>query len=358
MQPDFNKRTIDTLAKRAAYRCSNPECRILTVGPNSEVDKSTTIGEAAHIFGARGNSKRYNSEMTDAARAEITNAIWLCRNCHKLIDTDDQKYTDEVLFEWRELHEQYTQSELGSTTDKIQYEKQISKLSLFHDYPPIIRRIVIDKPDGWEWRLAAELMRYFNQPLFRQLEDIRDGLYIKNQYYIEDGEVIKWVQTQLAEASNLVSPLVVLLDRLTKSFGPPGEPGNEDEIHHITCLIRDHLKEIIQYEEKIHFVIVPNNYERLVNLLKNLIGSQVTKLTEIPETLDEIVSLIGEEPGGTKDDPYIVEKIIVFDLPEDWSKQFNRELKRVQGSNPNGCLIALIVMIVILILTPALCLLL
>ena len=180
MIPDFSKNTIETLAKRAAYKCSNPDCRVNTVGPNSNPKKSTKIGEAAHILGARENSKRYNPNMTDAARAEITNAIWLCSNCHKLIDTDDQKYTSEVLFIWRELHEQYTQFELGNATNKIQYEKQVSKLSLFQDYPPIIRRIVIDKPDGWEWRLAAELMRYFNQPLFRQLEDIRDGLYIKN----------------------------------------------------------------------------------------------------------------------------------------------------------------------------------
>lgn len=354
MQSDFSKRTIDTLAKRAAYRCSNPDCRVLTVGPNSEVNKSTIIGEAAHIFGARPNAKRYNPKMTDAARAEITNAIWLCRNCHKLIDTDDQKYTSEVLFEWRERHEQYTQSELGNATDRIQYEKQISKLSLFLDYPPIIRRIVIDKPEGWEWRLSAELMRYFNQPLFRQLEDIRDGLYIKNQRYIDDEEVIKWVQMQLAESSNLVNPLVVLLDRLTKSFGPPGKPGNEEEIHHITCLIRDHLKEIIRHEEKIHFVIVPDKYKKLVNLLKNLIGSQVTKLAEIPESLNETVSLIGKDHGGTEDDPYIVKKTITFDVPKGWSKQFNRELRRVQGASPNGCLAIFIVVIIIWILATVL----
>lgn len=98
MKPDFNKKTIDTLAKRAAYKCSNPDCRVVTVGPNSDTTKSTVIGEAAHIFGARPNSKRYCTRMTDAARAEITNAIWLCRNCHKLIDMDENLYTSEVLF--------------------------------------------------------------------------------------------------------------------------------------------------------------------------------------------------------------------------------------------------------------------
>ncbi|QSW88265.1 MULTISPECIES: hypothetical protein [Flavobacterium] len=45
MNPDFNKTTIDTLAKRAGYKCSNPDCRVNTIGPNSDPEKSTKIGE-------------------------------------------------------------------------------------------------------------------------------------------------------------------------------------------------------------------------------------------------------------------------------------------------------------------------
>ncbi len=41
MRPDFSKATIDTLAKRAAFKCSNPDCRIATVGPNDNINKST-----------------------------------------------------------------------------------------------------------------------------------------------------------------------------------------------------------------------------------------------------------------------------------------------------------------------------
>ena len=173
--PDFNKKTVETLAKRARYLCSNPDCRVSTVGPNSDPEKATVIGEAAHIFGARPNAKRFVNDMGDPARASITNGIWLCRNCHKCIDTDGEKYSSEILFLWREEHEKYVQADLGNKTDKIRYEQQNSSLSLFKDYPPLIRRIVIDKPDGWEWRLTAELMRYLNKPHFRKLKDLRDG---------------------------------------------------------------------------------------------------------------------------------------------------------------------------------------
>jgi len=59
MFPDFTKKTIDILTKRAAFICSNPDCRTSTVGPNTDPKKATVIGEAAHILGARPGSKPF-----------------------------------------------------------------------------------------------------------------------------------------------------------------------------------------------------------------------------------------------------------------------------------------------------------
>ena len=88
MAPDFSSKTRDRLAKRAHFICSNPDCGDQTVGPNEQDDKVTLIGEAAHISGARETSARFDANSDDFKRAEITNGIWLCRNCHKLIDDD------------------------------------------------------------------------------------------------------------------------------------------------------------------------------------------------------------------------------------------------------------------------------
>lgn len=112
--PDFSKQTVDTLARRASYRCSNPKCNVLTSGPNSESSKATVIGEAAHIKGARPDAKRYDSTMSDSARASIENGIWLCCNCHGLIDRDEARYTVDILHSWRKAHEHRIQSELGN----------------------------------------------------------------------------------------------------------------------------------------------------------------------------------------------------------------------------------------------------
>ena len=49
---DFPKTVIEILAKRAAQRCSNPQCNLLTSGPHSSSDKAVVIGVAAHITAA------------------------------------------------------------------------------------------------------------------------------------------------------------------------------------------------------------------------------------------------------------------------------------------------------------------
>jgi len=354
MDPDFSKNTNDTLAKRAAYKCSNPDCRINTIGPSSDPTKSINIAEAAHIYGARAGSKRFNSKMNDSSRGEITNGIWLCRNCHKLIDTDEQTFTANVLFSWREKHEEFVSSTLGNNIERVVYEQSISILKDFGDYSPVIKRIIIDKPDGWEYRLTAELMRFLNEPVFRRLNDLKEGLYLRTIENIDSDKAFNWIQERLSELTRFVKPASGLLDQLTKSWGKPGEPGDEKEIYHVTKLIKEYLEHIVSFEERMHFVNVPQQYQKAVYLLTNLIGSQIEKLSTIPADLDEIVLLSKQLREENK--PFTtIKKEIIFELPEYWEKEFNKEMNKLvigptdSRGGSSGCLATLILIISIII---------
>lgn len=118
---DFSPNTIDTMAKRVTYICSNPECGKITVGPNSDKNKATNIGVAAHIKAAAPGGKRYDLGMTSDERSDISNGIWLCQSCSKLIDTDENVYTVELLLEWKKLAEK--RSEKGiSSEGKVEFD--------------------------------------------------------------------------------------------------------------------------------------------------------------------------------------------------------------------------------------------
>jgi WD40 repeat protein len=103
---DFPQAVINSLAKRAGHRCSNPACNCSTIGPQpSSAVGAINIGVAAHIAAASPGGKRYRVEMSSHERRAITNGIWLCQDCAKLIDSDEATYSCEVLRGWKELAE-------------------------------------------------------------------------------------------------------------------------------------------------------------------------------------------------------------------------------------------------------------
>lgn len=88
---DFSAKTKELLANRVGMKCSNPGCRKLTCCANTNPDKVTNIGVAAHICAAAKGGPRYDASMTPEERKSPENGIWLCQSCSKLIDTDTSR---------------------------------------------------------------------------------------------------------------------------------------------------------------------------------------------------------------------------------------------------------------------------
>lgn len=126
---DFTPRTKDILAKRVQYKCSI--CGKDTVGPNSEPEKITNIGEAAHITAAAKNGPRYDESLSEKQRESIDNAIWLCRSCHKIVDADPQKYTIDYLRECKKRTEEKAQNNLLPNIEYTIFRKKIFFCGIF-----------------------------------------------------------------------------------------------------------------------------------------------------------------------------------------------------------------------------------
>ncbi|WP_370215293.1 hypothetical protein [Idiomarina sp.] len=331
MTPDFSKNTINILAKRAGYLCSNPDCRISTVGPNEDPTKAIVIGEAAHIYGARPSAKRFSSKMTDVARAEITNAIWLCRNCHKTIDADELKYTVDILFRWRELHENYVAESLGTTTEKIIKSELNEKLLPFARYSDLVKRIVSDQPPAWEWRLGAELIKELTHDGLKRLKQLDKGLYAKPVEFISLDYVHSWASLKNAELINIAHALNGVLSELTASFGEAGVKGELTAIHDSCLLIQSLVENAIEFEESVKFVSTPFEAEKLIELYRGLVTPNIIKLAEIPDSLNEVVAMALDEERN-KRQTITITKTLVFDLPKNWQKNVVKELRRIDRS--------------------------
>lgn len=104
---DFSPTTKHTLAGRAGYACSNPDCRRPTAGAALGDDaKVVRVGVAAHIKGAAPGGPRYDPLQTAEERRHASNGIWLCSAHAKQIDDDHAHFTVDKLKTWKQQAEE------------------------------------------------------------------------------------------------------------------------------------------------------------------------------------------------------------------------------------------------------------
>lgn len=104
---DFSPTTKRTLAGRAGYACSNPDCGRPTAGAALGDDaKVVSVGVAAHIKGAAPGGPRYDPLQTAEERRHASNGIWLCSAHAKQIDDDHAHFTVDKLKTWKQQAEE------------------------------------------------------------------------------------------------------------------------------------------------------------------------------------------------------------------------------------------------------------
>jgi len=110
---DFPAHVKQALQNRVASRCSNPQCRAATAGPQVDNSKALNVGVAAHITAASEGGPRYDPSLTPEQRSCAENGIWLCQNCAKLVDNDPTRYTVDLLRSWKTVADDLALEEIG-----------------------------------------------------------------------------------------------------------------------------------------------------------------------------------------------------------------------------------------------------
>lgn len=120
MAIEIKESTAKKLFALSRNHCARPECNVKLV-----LENDVNLGEMCHIEGEKPNSARYNTEMDDEQRRDISNLIIMCNNCHTIIDNDIETYTVQKLKEIKKNHES-KEGELFELTDE-QLQKIMEK---------------------------------------------------------------------------------------------------------------------------------------------------------------------------------------------------------------------------------------
>ena len=194
---DFSLKTKEELAKRVAYRCSNPKCRKPTIGPKENNYGTVNIGEAAHICAASTGGARYDKDMTSEERSSVNNGIWLCRNCAALIDRDEKYYTVELLRVWKQLAEIKALAEIEANQNVLNFGNYSEHISLSNNDKKTIEKIINTIEDSntsymlKEHDYHGDFQRDYLNSLFELMEYLkRPSSMVNNQQLREKVQVL------------------------------------------------------------------------------------------------------------------------------------------------------------------------
>jgi hypothetical protein len=233
----FSANTVETLGRRAAMLCSNPDCGALTTGPTIDENGSVNLGEAAHIFGLTPTSARYTASLSTAELGDITNGIWLCRNCHKAIDNDELRFPADLLFQWRRFHEANVLERLGKPGERLHEKMKSDHLRQFGNISPLAQQIILDRPDHWEYKLTLEILRSELGPIATRWDQLKRGMYVRAATLIAPDQIKDWAKAKMNDLSRMVHAMHPLLDDMKKAWGAPGVAGSDEQIAAVSRLI-------------------------------------------------------------------------------------------------------------------------
>jgi 5-methylcytosine-specific restriction endonuclease McrA len=111
--------TLRKIHVLSGNQCARPGCNTILVNSNG-----TFVASVCHIYAAEKNGPRPNGNLTPEQKRSSENLMLLCNVCHKIVDTEEDRYSATLLKKWKADREKVF-SEIGSSLKKS-YLSQIS----------------------------------------------------------------------------------------------------------------------------------------------------------------------------------------------------------------------------------------
>lgn len=146
------------------------------------------------------------------------------------------------------------------------------------DEPEYIKKIVIEKPIGWEYLLASGLLKNRLEKVNSNYDEIDNEIVIQRLKTISGEEFWNWYQNYIDNLGNFIKLFNECVNGLIKSFGDPGVAGKPIEIKNAVDRILQLCRELINIEYELNSFSLP---KELVNTKAKLRG--VTKTVFLDE---------------------------------------------------------------------------
>jgi len=312
---NFSAQVIKILAERSGGKCAI--CRAPTWGPNDCQYKSTNIGQAAHITAAAPGGPRYDPNLSSKSRSSALNGIWLCGNCHNIIDKNVDEYPVQKLQDIKKKAEGEAKAELGVATHKKKTSRDDSAITIATSASAIME---IRKVKTLLGDLIQEKSQTDPDDLLEKLKYIN---IVSDSYSPAVGsELLQFYKRLVTFDSDQHTWLQVvrLLDEITTVYLSSLTQNDID----IMCATIDHM--IVNKPKRPHKG-QKEQYQSIVAFLSKLANQLKTRRDLNNRAMDNLKQLLEnvrpkrqgkDEPDAGDDEIYKFQAVEGVDEPSDW----------------------------------------
>lgn len=105
------------LSLRSGNACAYPGCGRRLIEPSTDEDDPAVTGEIAHIVGEKRRGPRGVDELPESERNKHPNLLLLCRDHHRVIDSQPNAYSIPVLSQMKADHEARVTRVMGTASE-------------------------------------------------------------------------------------------------------------------------------------------------------------------------------------------------------------------------------------------------
>lgn len=188
---------------------------------------------------------------------------------------------------------------LGSFCNQVRQKLKGFAYTSLHDLQDEsieAKRIAIEKPYGWEYLLAGELLESRIVAINLSYTELENGLiFIKTKIHTAESYK-EWCQEMINDMSKLAEMFHETLKLLTDSFGPPGVPGKIIEIKNAIDKIVSLCKELISWEYRVKEAKPPQELEEIPGIVSGWSKVIMNNVNSIPSEVKRIIQLVKVDP--------------------------------------------------------------
>lgn len=195
-----------------------------------------------------------------------------------------------------------------------------------HSLSPKALRLALEKPAAWEHRLFMQCWADAVAQRSHLFREYRDRLRLDLSEPVPSNMAKQWMDTRLHELTGLVDSTNKLLNNSVQiAIGPPGEPGDPEEIVWVSQILGELLETTFKWSSRIRCAHVEEPFDKLTSELALFADQLIAQLRTFPlECLSKIEEALARANDSERQELQLTMTIELANLDA-----FNQALSKI-----------------------------